>query len=94
MVSRVRTPFVIRPARPEHKEAVLGFCTHTYTWGDQVPLVWDELLVDDWGQQPMVTVDDRPVGVAKVSLLTPMEAWPHGLRVHPAYDHRVWPDDS
>jgi GNAT superfamily N-acetyltransferase/predicted GNAT family acetyltransferase len=78
-------PFIIRPARAEDKEAILSFCERTYEWGDYVPEVLDEWLADEHGQLLVATVDDVPVGVAHVVLLTPTEAWLQGLRVHPQH---------
>ncbi len=75
-------PFVIRPARAADKQAVLAFCAHTFDWGDYLPEVWDEWLADARGQLLVATLDEVPVGVAKVTLLTPGEAWLEGLRVN------------
>ncbi len=80
--------FVIRPARAADKEAVLAFCTHTFHWGDYLPLVWDDWLADEVGALLVATHNDAPVGVAKVTLLAPTEAWLEGLRVHEAYRRR------
>lgn len=80
-----QTAFIMRPARPEDKTAVLAFCEHTFEWGDYVPLVWDEWLADRQGQLLVAEADGVPVGLAKVSLLTPNEAWLQGLRVHPQH---------
>jgi GNAT superfamily N-acetyltransferase len=84
-----RSPqFVIRRARAGDKEAVLAFCEHTYDWGDYIPLAWDDWLGDTQGALLVATSQDIPVGVAKVSMLTPTEAWLEGLRVHPDYRRR------
>jgi len=80
--------FVIRPARASDKEAVLAFCAHTFHWGDYLPFVWDEWLADETGPLLVATFNDVPVGVAKVTLLTPTEAWLEGLRVHEQYRRR------
>jgi GNAT superfamily N-acetyltransferase len=85
MVPCDRTPFAIRAARARDKDVVLAFCEHTFHWGDYLPLVWDEWLTDERGQLLVATLDDVPVGVARVVLLTPAEAWLEGLRVHPEY---------
>jgi len=82
------TPFLIRPARAADREAVLAFCARTFEWGDYVPLVWDEWLADEQGPLLVATFNDELVGVAKVSLLTPTEAWLQGLRVHEQYRRR------
>ena len=34
------------------------------------------------------TIDGRPIGVAKLTLLGDHEAWLHGLRVHPRFRRR------
>ena len=77
--------FVIRPARAEDKGAVLAFCQHTYDWGDYIPLAWDDWLADTQGELWVATLQDTPVGVAKVTMITPTEAWLEGLRVHQDY---------
>ena len=79
------SPFVIRQARATDKERVLTFCEHTFDWGDYLHLAWDDWLADEEGPLLVATLDEEPVGVAKVSLVTPTEAWLQGLRVHPAY---------
>ena len=73
--------FLIRPARAADKEAVLAFCVHTFEWGDYLHEVWNEWFADPQGKLLVATLDDVPVGVAKVTLLTPTEAWLEGLRV-------------
>ena len=82
------SPFVIRQAEAADKIPVLAFCEHTFDWGDYIPLVWDDWLADETGSLLVATLDDERVGVAKVSLVTPLEAWLQGLRVHPAYRGR------
>jgi ribosomal protein S18 acetylase RimI-like enzyme len=74
----------IRPARPEDREAVLAFCTHTWEWGDYIEYVWDEWLHDPQGKLFVATSDGRPVGVAHMRMLNTTESWFEGLRVDPA----------
>jgi len=69
----------------QDKGAILAFCQHTFDWGDYIPLVLDEWLADPQGPLLVATYDGAPVGIAKVSLLTPTEAWLQGLRVHEQY---------
>ena len=76
--------FDIRPARPEDREAVLAFCTHTWEWGDYIEYVWDEWLHDPQGTLFVATSDGRPVGVAHMRMLNTTESWFEGLRVDPA----------
>jgi GNAT superfamily N-acetyltransferase len=82
------SPFVIRRAEATDKDQVLAFCEHTFDWGDYLHLVWDDWLADETGPLLVATADGQPVGVAKVTLVTPTEAWLQGLRIHPAYRRR------
>jgi GNAT superfamily N-acetyltransferase len=83
----VDIPVRIRDARREDRNVVAEFTASTFPWGDYVA---DRFL--DWLEEPdgrlLVAVDptDRPVGVIRVELLSPEEAWLHAARVHP--DHR------
>jgi hypothetical protein len=54
-------------------------------WGgsDYLPLVWDRWLADDKGILLTATLDGRPVGMAKITILSPGEIWLEGLRLHP-----------
>jgi GNAT superfamily N-acetyltransferase len=76
--------FTIRPARAMDKDTVLAFCAHTFADGDYLPEVWDEWLADSAGQLLVGVLNEVPVGVAKVTMLTPTEAWLEGLRVNPS----------
>jgi len=53
-------------------------------WGgtDYLPIVWDKWLNDPKGILLTATYDGVPVGVSKVSLLSPGEVWLEGLRLH------------
>jgi len=79
--------FVIRPARAEDVPLIASWTRDTFSWGDYVP---DAL--SDWVEdaQSLVIVcvleDDVPVAVSRTQLLTSIEAWLSGARVHP--DHR------
>lgn len=75
----------VRPARPEDREEVLDFCTHTWEWGDYIEYVWDEWLHDPRGTLFVATSAERPVGVAHMRMLNTTEAWFEGLRVNPAF---------
>jgi GNAT superfamily N-acetyltransferase len=77
--------FEIRPARPEDREAVLAFSTHTWEWGDYIEYIWDEWLRDPEGKLFVAISDERPVGVAHMRMLSKTEAWFEGMRIDPAY---------
>ncbi len=79
----------IRPARPEDKAAVAAFTTDTFAWGDYVADVFDSWLEDADGQILIATAGtDEAVGMARVALLSPYEAWAQAARVHPDYRRR------
>lgn len=77
----------VRPARPGDLEAIAEFTRGTFPWGDYVADAFPEWL-ETGSSQVLVAVDadDRPIGLGRVVLLTPREAWLHAARVHP--DHR------
>ena len=77
---------LIRPATASDIPEIVAFTTGTFEWGDYVPDVIEEWIYDPDGMAMVAVVDDQTVGVARTMLLTPVEAWAHGVRVHP--DHR------
>ncbi|OLC53275.1 MAG: hypothetical protein AUH85_14555 [Chloroflexi bacterium 13_1_40CM_4_68_4] len=82
------TDISVRRARPADKRAVNEICRHIWSGNDYVPEVFDEWVGDRRGGLWLATLDDRPVGVAKLTLLGDREAWLHGLRVHPRFRGR------
>jgi len=77
---------LIRPATTADIPAIVAFTTGTFEWGDYVPDAIAEWIDDPDGMAMVAVVDGETVGVARTMLLTPTEAWAHGVRVHP--DHR------
>jgi RimJ/RimL family protein N-acetyltransferase len=75
----------VRRARPADREAILEMSKRIWGGHDYMPLVWDRWLAEKRGALLTVTVDGRPVGTSKVSLLAPGEVWLEGLRLHPDY---------
>ena len=75
----------VRRARPADREAILEMSKLIWGGHDYMPLVWDRWLAEKKGALLTVTVDGRPVGTSKVSLLAPGEVWLEGLRLHPDY---------
>jgi GNAT superfamily N-acetyltransferase len=78
----------IREARPEDRAAVLAFCAHTWEWGDYIEFVWDEWLYDPHGTLFVATIDDQPVGISRIRMLSATDAWLEGMRVDPAFRQR------
>ena len=90
-------PIRVRRAAPADTPAVLDFTRATWDGWDYVPSVWSEWLEATDGvllvALPAVPHEldlfgrplsaDRPVGIARVAMLSEREAWLEGLRVDP-----------
>ncbi len=90
-------PIRVRRATPGDTRAVLDFTRATWDGWDYVPSVWGEWLEAPDGvllvALPAVTHEldlfgrplslDRPIGIARVAMLSAHEAWLEGLRVDP-----------
>ena len=76
----------IRLARESDKEPILAFCQILpNNQKDYIPLVWDKWIRDPSGCIFVVTIDDVPVAMERVVLMSDSEAWWEGLRVSPQY---------
>src|SRR5947209_1908153 len=75
----------IRPAKPEDREAVLAFCVSTWEWGDYMEYVWDDWLHNPNGLLLVATLDEKPIGVAHIRMLSETDAWLEGMRVDPVH---------
>ena len=90
-------PIRVRRARPGDTRAVLDFTRATWDGWDYVPSVWHDWLeapdgvllvavpnaphqLDLFGR---ALTDERPVGMARIAMLSPDEAWLESLRVDP-----------
>lgn len=73
---------VVRPGRPEDGKAIARFGVDTFTWGDYVGSEYPRWL-DRPGRVLVAADGETPVGVGRALLLSPREAWIHGLRVAP-----------
>ncbi len=79
----------MRPARMEDHAAISSFTTETFSWGDYVTRVYKDWLADPDGMvMAAADADDRAVGMAKITMLSPHEAWAQGIRVHPDWRRR------
>ncbi len=78
----------IRRARPEDREDVLAFCTHTWEEGDYIPHVWEEWLADERGPLLVGVWEGRVTAIEKITRSSADEVWLEGLRVDPRYRHR------
>jgi len=74
---------VVRPARASDRDAIIAMSKHIWGGLDYLPHAWDKWLEDPNGGLLTVLLGDEPVGVSKVTLLSPGEVWLEGLRLHP-----------
>lgn len=77
------TPFVIRPMRAADKPAIVAIASRTWEGSDYLPWVFDDWLADRDGEFVAVELGGRVVGCAKLTFLTPVDAWLEGLRKDP-----------
>ena len=84
--------FEIRPARAEDHDAIVAFTGDTWRHlgDDYVPQAFPKWVETDGETQRtlVATVDGRPVGLCQGVLLSPNEAWAHGMRVDPEFRGR------
>lgn len=92
----------VRRARPGDTHAVLDFTRATWDGWDYIPLVWRSWLHAPDGVLLVATSNAhhqldlygrplspaRPIGIARVAMLSPDEAWLEGLRVDPGVRNR------
>lgn len=76
----------VRLAQKSDKEAVLAFCKNTWkNQKDFVEAFWDKWITDPEGCLFVATIEDTPVAIIKVDILSNFEAWWKALRVDPYY---------
>ncbi len=76
---------IIRAAQQKDKEDVIKFCEHTFDWGDYIPDVWDRWLKEQNAKVFTAILDNKPVGIMRVYMQKPGEAWLQAARTHPEY---------
>jgi len=86
--SRARERLVVRRARTSDREAIAAVASRIWGGTDYLPLVWDHWLKDREGALLTATLEGRPVGVSKVTVLAPGEVWLEGLRLDPSLHGR------
>ncbi|MGB9134933.1 MAG: GNAT family N-acetyltransferase [Candidatus Bathyarchaeia archaeon] len=84
----MRDQLVVRQAKQSDREAVFKFCEHSFDWGDYVPDVWDGWMKEQHSRVFTATLNGEPVGIMRVSLPKPGEAWFQAARTHPDYRRR------
>jgi len=78
--------YVIRPARPADVEFIANWTEDTFEWGDYVADRLPAWLDEDDSAVLVADVDGQAVGLGRIHLVSPSEAWANAMRVHP--DHR------
>ena len=76
---------LVRPARPQDKDAVLGFTQATFDWGDYIVTVWDDWLAQPGGELSVAECGGVICGLSMTTMLASREGWLQGLRVHPDF---------
>jgi GNAT superfamily N-acetyltransferase len=84
----VTTQIEVRLARADDRDALLGFCQNTFSWGDYIAEVWDAWLTDAQGQLLVGLLDQQAVGLLHLAFLESGAAWMEGMRVHPDFRRR------
>ena len=76
---------IIRPARPDDREAMERICAHTWDWGDYIPEVWDEWLADEDKLMLVAELAGQVVALGQVAFQPAGQAWFEAMRVDPNY---------
>ncbi len=77
------SPLAVRRMEPQDKPAILDIASRIWDGGDYLPAVFDEWVADTSGEFVAVLRDGQVVGCAKLTFLTPTDAWLEGLRKDP-----------
>ncbi len=75
--------FLFRPANEKDRQDVERISGKIWEGDDYMPYVFDTWLADPHGEFTMIEFENRVVGFAKLSFLTPVDAWFEGLRKDP-----------
>jgi GNAT superfamily N-acetyltransferase len=78
----------VRRACPEDRDAILEVSRDIWGGNDYLPTVWDRWAADREGALLTVTLNGKPIGCTKISMLSPGEVWLEGLRLHPDFQGR------
>lgn len=76
----------IREVTRNDVDAIVALTQNTFEWGDYIPDRISGWLDDSVGVVMVADTGSDIIGVGRVMLMSPREAWSHAVRVHP--DHR------
>ena len=77
--------FTIRRVQQNDKATILKFCEHTFDWGDYISNVWDQWLNEKQARLFTATMNNKPIGIMRVTLQKPREAWLQAARIDPQH---------
>lgn len=78
----------VRAARAGDKEHILRFTAQTFDWGDYIPEVLDDWILDQEGRLLVAEEDGRAVAILRLARPAPGQGWLEGMRVDRAYRKR------
>ncbi len=78
----------MRRMTAQDKPAMLAIASRIWEGTDYLPGVFDAWVADRQGEFTAVLLDGRVVGCAKLTFLTPTDAWLEGLRKDPRVSER------
>ncbi len=77
----------VQRASDSDRDAVLGFCRNTFSWGDYIGRVWDDWILR--GDLLIVCDGGAPVAVCHARHFACQQGmWIEGIRVHPSHRRR------
>jgi ribosomal protein S18 acetylase RimI-like enzyme len=79
---------IVRPARPDDRQAVLAFCQETWDGTDYIADVWEDWLTAELGALLVAVSEGLPVGLIHLAMPSQEEAWLEGIRVDPRVRRR------
>jgi ribosomal protein S18 acetylase RimI-like enzyme len=74
---------IVRPARPDDRQAVLAFCQETWDGTDYIADVWEDWLTAESGALLVAVSEGQPVGLIHLAMPSHEDAWLEGIRVDP-----------
>jgi GNAT superfamily N-acetyltransferase len=83
-----RDDIVLRTVREADRAQIEAIAAQVWEGRDYLPLVFDDWLADEDGGFIVLTVQERVVGVGKLTYFGDGEWWMEGLRIDPAYRNK------
>lgn len=83
LIGGISPALVCRPALPMDTPTVMEMVRTIWDGEDYIPSVWQSWLEDPRGLLVVAELAGQLVGLARLTLLTPAQAWMEGMRVYP-----------